>query len=71
MMGGLATDPDAFGAGIGLQFEVIVHVVLKLHSGPQLLSTIVTGKSLISLQMHIHCLFGHDQTYLVLAMQVF
>ena len=43
MMGGLATDLYTFGAGIGVQFKVFVHVVLSLHSDPQLLGTIVTG----------------------------
>ena len=31
-----------------------VYVVLQLHSGPQLLSTIVTWQSVINVLMHIH-----------------
>ena len=32
-----------------------VYVVLQLHSGPQLLSTIVTWQSVINVLMLIHC----------------
>ena len=30
-------------------------MVLQLQSGPKLLSTIVTGQTLINVLMHIHC----------------
>ena len=43
MMGGFDTDLYTFGAGIGFYFKVFVHVVLSLHSDPQLLGTIVPG----------------------------
>ena len=40
-MGGLAKDLGTPGADIGLKFKENFHVMLLLHSGPQLLVTIV------------------------------
>ena len=42
-MVGLSQDPNALGAGKGLQSEENAHVVLLLHCGPQILGTLVTG----------------------------
>ena len=57
---------DTLGTGIGLQFEVKVHVVLQMPG------TIFTGKSSNSLLVLVHmlCLLGHNQTFLHLAMHV-
>jgi len=41
-MGGLAKDLGTLGADIGLKFKENFHVMLLLHSCPQLLVTIVT-----------------------------
>ena len=48
-MGGLAKDLGTLGADIGLKFKENFHVMLLLHSGPQLLVTIVTREFSLNL----------------------
>ena len=47
-----------------------VHAVLKLHYALQLVVTLVTEISFIQMLMHMHCLPGHNLTYLLLAMHI-
>ena len=68
-MGWLGEGLATHGAGIGLQSEVNVHVVLQLHPRPELLSTVITGEPAISLLLHnVHSFLGEDQSCRLLAM---
>ena len=68
-MGGLGEGLATHSTTIGLQPKVNVHMVLQLHPGTELLGTVITGESAISLLLdNVHRLLGQDQSCCLLAM---